>query len=394
MLRPHPFVSAAFAVVLLSACNACTPRPPANRSPSMPGAERVGTAPEGRAPAGSAPTDAPPAGTPPGTGSAGDPARTGERDGSPPERATPPIDVVVAPEPVVFRTDGLRIAAFNVEFLFDGAGDEGQADFPWKGNPAAARAHLDAVGAVIRVLDADVIMLVEVENEGVLRALADGPLAGLGYKPYFVQGADRFTGQDMGLLSKIPVQTFGRTDERAPLGVGSETYGVSKNLWARLDLGGTPTTLIGVHFLARPDDASRKPSREAQAEVIRRLVEAEMAAGRAVAVMGDINDLDDTTLDRRGSRPITDVLARIKRAGPSPTDDLRNVIADVAQPRRFTNFWDRNNNGQFEEGEFSAIDHMLLSPALTRRVREVTYAHAHDPRAVTDHFPIVVTLGE
>ena len=47
---------------------------------------------------------------------------------------------------------------------------------------------------------------------------------------------------------------------------------------------------------------------------------------------------------------------------------------------------------QFEEGEFSAIDHVLLSPALYGKLAEVSYVHSHDPRLVSDHFPIVVTL--
>jgi endonuclease/exonuclease/phosphatase family metal-dependent hydrolase len=295
--------------------------------------------------------------------------------------------------PPVWETEGVRLATFNGEFLFDGRDGEGGATFPWKGDPATARAHLEAVAGVVRMLDADVVVIPETEHLGVLEAMAAGPLADLGYTPYLVDGRDTFTGQDVGLLSRLPIEAVGRTDERVEVGLTGETYGVSKNLWARLTLAGVPTTLIGVHFLAQPDNPERKPQREAQAEVIRRLVECEQAAGRAVVVLGDLNDFDDVVLDRNGSRPITDVLARIKAAGPSPDDDLHNVLADVPQRDRFTNFWDRDRDGAIEPGEVSAIDHVLLSPALYRRVREVRYVHAHDPRLVSDHFPIVVTLG-
>jgi endonuclease/exonuclease/phosphatase family metal-dependent hydrolase len=68
------------------------------------------------------------------------------------------------------------------------------------------------------------------------------------------------------------------------------------------------------------------------------------------------------------------------------------VIADVPQSQRFTSHYDRNDNGAIEAGEFSAIDHILLSPDLYRRVREVFYVHAHDPTVYPDHFPIVVNL--
>lgn len=287
---------------------------------------------------------------------------------------------------------GLRLATFNTEFLFDGLDGEGQATFAWKGDPALARAHRDAVGEVVRMIDADVLMLQEVEHLGVLEMMLEETLAGMGYRAYLVDGRDSFTGQDVGLLSRIPVEEAGRTDERVTVPGTRQPYGVSKNLWARLDLGGVPTTLIGVHFLARPDDVSRKPQRETQAEVIRRLVEKEMAAGRAVAVLGDFNDFDPDVPDRAGSTPITDVLGTVKRAGPGPDDDLRNVMGEVRQLDRYTSFWDRNRNEEIDEGEFSAIDHILLSPRLYRALRAVEYVHDYDPREVTDHFPIVVTL--
>ncbi|NNF58130.1 MAG: endonuclease/exonuclease/phosphatase family protein [Rhodothermaceae bacterium] len=296
--------------------------------------------------------------------------------------------------PPVYTTEGVRIGTFNGEFLFDGRDGDGGATFAWKDDSAAARAHMEDVAAVIRTLDADLLLIPETENLGVLETMTAEMLAGLGYTPYLVNGQDSFTGQDVGLLSRLPIEEVGRINERAPVGLSNQTYGVSKNLWARLTLAGVPTTLVGVHFLARPDDTERKDRREAQAEVIRRFIAQEAAAGRAIVVLGDLNDFDDVTLDARASRPITDVLARIKRAGPSPDDDLTNVLGEVPQARRFTALYDRNRNDEIEEGELSAIDHVLLSPALYTRLREVHFVHAHDPRVVSDHFPIIVTLAE
>lgn len=289
-------------------------------------------------------------------------------------------------------TEGLRLATFNTEFMFDGLDGEGQASFAWQGDPALARAHRDALGEVIRELDADVLMLQEVENLVTLQLLVNESLAGMGYQAYLVNGRDNFTGQDVGLLSRIPVEAVGRTDERVTVPGTRQPYGVSKNMWARLTLGGIPTTIIGVHFLAWPDDVERKPRRETQAEVIRRLVVAEMQAGRAVAVLGDFNDFDPDVPDRAGSTPITDVLATIKRAGPSPDDDLRSVAAEVQQLDRYTSFYDRNRNEEVDLGELSAIDHILLSPRLYTVLRAVDYVNFHDPRTVSDHFPIVATF--
>lgn len=309
-------------------------------------------------------------------------------------RAAQPNDpVVIGQSGGAPQTSGLRLATFNAEFLFDGFNGEGQANFAWKGDPVLSRAHRDSVARVIRVLDADILMLQEVENQETLEMLIAESLSDMGYAAYLVDGRDSFTGQDVGLLSRVPIDEIGRTDERASVGTTRQDYGVSKNMWARLDLGGIPTTLIGVHFLARPDDIERKPRREAQAEVIRRLVEQEMAAGRAVAVLGDFNDFDDVVPDRAGSFPITEVLATIRRAGSGPEDDLRNVAADVPQAERYTAYYDRNRNNEIDSGELSSLDHLLLSPRLYRAIRAVDFVQLHDPRTVSDHFPVVATLG-
>jgi exonuclease III len=292
-------------------------------------------------------------------------------------------------EPPSFRTEGLRIATFNVEFLFDGVEPEGQASFPWKGDPEAARNHRQGVARIIRALDADVVMLQEVENLEVLEMMIAESLSDMGYRAYYVPGRDQFTRQDVGMLARVPVDTVGRTDERARVGTTRQEYGVSKNMWARVNLGGIPTTLINIHFLARPDDAERKPQREAQAEVIRQIADREYALGREVIVLGDFNDFDDLIPDRRNSTPITSVVATIKSAGPG----LRNVMAEVPQHQRFTNFWDRNRNDRVEEGEMSAIDHILLPPRFYSLLREVQYVHGHDPTFGPDHFPIVVTFA-
>lgn len=313
---------------------------------------------------------------------------------APSSTATPETFVFEPEPPPTFRyDDGIRLATLNAEFMFDGAGDEGQASFEHQADPAKARAHRDRIGEILRMLDADVVMLQEIEDERAVQLLVDESLADMGYTVHFVQGGDYFTGQDVGLLSRIPVQEIGRTDERANVGATGDTYGVSKNMYARLLLGDVPTTLIGLHFLARPTDASRTPRREAQAEVIRQLVVQEQNAGRAVAVLGDFNDFDGATLDLAGSTPITDVMATIKAAGPGPSDDLRNLMADVPQVERYTAHYDRNDNDEVDPGELSALDHILLSPRLYRHVREVVYVQAYDPTVYTDHFPIVVNLG-
>jgi endonuclease/exonuclease/phosphatase family metal-dependent hydrolase len=289
----------------------------------------------------------------------------------------------------------LRLATLNAEFLFDGEGSDGRVDFARSGDPQAARAYLRRVARLLARLEADAIMLQEVENANVLRRLArTEPLAGMRYRAHFVQGADHFTGQDVGLLARVPVTQTGRTDERARVGDSGEDYGVSKNLYARLRWQGTPLTLIGVHFLARPDDASREAKREAQAAVIRRLVAREQQAGRVPVVLGDFNDFDAATPDVAAHQPITDVLQTVKRAGPGPGDDLHSVMPRVSQNDRYTAFYDRDADDAVDgPSELSALDHILVGPALMPHLKAVRYVHGHDPARGPDHFPIVATFA-
>lgn len=290
--------------------------------------------------------------------------------------------------------NGTRIASFNTEFLFDGEGDEGGASFEWKGNPGLAREHRNKIARVIRNLNADVLLLVEVENEEVLKKMIAESLSDMNYKIHFVQGQDSFTGQDLAILSRLPIEKTGRTNERAKVGDTETLYGVSKNLYARLTINGIPTTILGVHFLANPSSSDRKPQREAQAEVISKLAQQEAALGRAIVIMGDVNDYDDVTLDRSASVPISNVLKTLKAMSPNQNDDLHNIMADVPQINRFSSHWDKNNDKVATIDELTAIDHLLLSPALYRKVREVRYFQAHDPTTVTDHFPVTACLAQ
>ena len=307
--------------------------------------------------------------------------------------AVPGFEVQDAP---VWTVEGVRVATFNGEFMFDGQGDEGEATFDWKGDPAKARAHRDDIGAVVRSLDADLVLMTEIENLETLEMLVAESLEGMGYQAVLIDGRDSFTGQDVGLLSRFDYR--GRWPHRRSASGRHQRPDVRRvqepcGLVVSMP-DGTPVTVVGLHFLARPDAVDRRDRRETQAEVIRQFIEGEQAAGREIIALGDFNDIDDAVLDRRGSVTITNVMATIKRAGPSPDDDLVNVLGEVPQAERFTSFYDRNRNDRFEQGEFSAIDHVLLSPALYRRVLEVRFVHSHDPREVSDHFPVVVTLAE
>lgn len=293
----------------------------------------------------------------------------------------------------------LVLMTLNAEWLWDGLPpEEGQVEFgARRGSPQMAARHMEAIAAIIGRADADIVLLCEVENLKALELLNDRYLKDKGYRAYLVEGRDTHTGQDVGLLTRLdPVgERISRDDRKGMSGVTSK--GVSKNLVARFESHGSRLAVIGVHLLANPTDDGRKPDRQAQADAIRGMARDLWKDGYWVVVMGDLNDFDgaEDSLDKRGSKPITNVLKTIRDLDPrDPTDDLLNASARVPRELRYTCYFDRDENGEVDPAtEYDAIDHVLLSRPLFHRIREVRILHEHDPRDVTDHFPIVVKLA-
>jgi endonuclease/exonuclease/phosphatase family metal-dependent hydrolase len=191
-----------------------------------------------------------------------------------------------APPPAVRGAAVVRLATWNVHDLFDevdrleppGALDE---------VPAAAEveAHLAAVAAVLSRVEADAVLLQEVEDRGVLERLA----ARCGYpEAHLLEGNDP-RGIDVALLSRLPVAAYlGHAGDLGPDG---------RLLWPRdaveavLVAGGQPVVLVGTHLSSRLSDPAGL-RRAQQAARLRALADGAAARwGAAVAVAGgDLND--------------------------------------------------------------------------------------------------------
>lgn len=289
----------------------------------------------------------------------------------------------------------LRIMTFNGEFLWDGRlPEEGNVDFPWKGSPDEADEHLAEIAQVIAAADPDIVNLVEVEGIDALNRLNDQFLPGRGYTAHLIQGLDTYTGQDVGILTRIGLRSIGRTDIYGES--GSVRKRVSKNYVATLSVGDTLNmVVIGVHFLAFPLRLDRVDERQAQADAIRQVARAYADSGFAVVVLGDLNDYDGAvdSRDVNDHQPITTVLADLRELDPSDdSDDLVNVGRLLPQARRYTAHYDANQDGFVTVNELSAIDHVLLSGRLADLVESVDVDQGYDPLTVSDHFPVVVTL--
>ncbi|MEM1203244.1 MAG: endonuclease/exonuclease/phosphatase family protein [Acidobacteriota bacterium] len=274
----------------------------------------------------------------------------------------------------------LTVMTLNAEFLWDGiAPEDGDIDFEGKGDPERADAQMAAVADIIRRSDPDLVNLVEVEGPDALDRFNRGFLEDAGYLAYLVEGTDTATGQDVGLLSRFPVDSIGRDPRKGHS--GRTRKGVSKHYVATLDVGGLRLGLVGLHLLARPDSKSRRGPREAQADAIARMAAELAAQGREVIVWGDFNDYDGAVPDAGDNRPISGVMQRIRAADPGdPSDDLVNASAHLPQRDRVTH----------RMRSKPALDHVLVSSSLGERIEWVRIPRDHDPQRVTAHYPVVV----
>lgn len=293
----------------------------------------------------------------------------------------------------------LVIMTFNAEFLWDGVNPEEGASnvtFPWKGSQTEAEEHMSKVADVVIQSNPDVINLVEVENLDALTTFNTKFLSGRGYRPYLVNGTDTQTGQDVALLTRIDPENdaIARDDREGQSGTVKKS--VSKNYIAKITAGTTKLAFIGAHLRARPNQQNLKETREAQADALRSMAIDLRSAGFLPIVLGDLNDFDGNldSKDHIDSTPITMVLSLLRAMDPqSSSDNLINAASFVPKANRFTAFFDRNDDNLINPlDEFTSIDHVLLSPEVAAKVTSVDFPHNHDPRQVSDHFPIVVRL--
>ncbi len=179
-----------------------------------------------------------------------------------------------------------RLATWNVHDLFDEVdrlAPPGHLDDVLA--PAEVEARLSAVAAVLRRLDADAVLLQEVEDLPLLRRLA----ARAGYpEARLLEGNDP-RGIDVALLSRWPVGRYqGHAAEREA--DGSPRW-PRDAVEAELDAGGRALVLVGSHLSSRLSDPDGV-RRSRQAAALRALAEgaARAAPGALVVVGGDLND--------------------------------------------------------------------------------------------------------
>ena len=296
-----------------------------------------------------------------------------------------------------------RLMQYNVEWLFTNVYNNCPGSGCTWANESEAYIHLSYVENVIDDLSPDLVNLCEVEGCDELNLLNSQGI----YTPYLLFGTDSSTGQNVGMLKRSqPLDILARTSDKVNYPVPGSTCGyvgspgsegVSKHYYTRILLGNTFVHVIGLHLLAYPDNITRCAEREAQAQVVQRLVVGILAdfPDDEIIVMGDINDFDAEVADLNDNKPISMVLDILKGyAGEFAGQyELSTVANLVDKKERYTDWWDKDTNCVATTDEYSMIDHILMTQRLYDTIINVTYYHGYKEycgKYDTDHFPILV----
>jgi endonuclease/exonuclease/phosphatase family metal-dependent hydrolase len=242
-------------------------------------------------------------------------------------------------------------------------------------SPADYQTKLKGIGGTIKAYAPDVVMLAEVENQGILDDMNKGVLDDA-YGTRVVIQANDPRGINVGLLSKIvPDQVVSHKDEFFPqLGTNGPLYKYSRDcLEVHLTVNGRKIVLLGVHFKAKtaPDEPLK---RLAEGQHTRAIADALSAADPTVGIiiLGDYNDLP-------GSPPV----AAVEGQAPTPYADTANAVS-MAYSFDF--------NGQKQ-----LIDHQEANPILAAMLDPASVSIPHgagiddSSTGGSDHAPIVAT---
>lgn len=101
--------------------------------------------------------------------------------------------------------DVVRIATYNVSNLYDDKDDPNLSGRYDDMNTVKPKAELEGVAAAIHAIDADVLVMEEVESEDVLKWFRDTYLADMGYTSAVSLDAGDPRGIEQGVLSRFPL---------------------------------------------------------------------------------------------------------------------------------------------------------------------------------------------
>ncbi|WP_223635615.1 endonuclease/exonuclease/phosphatase family protein [Corallococcus sp. EGB] len=232
----------------------------------------------------------------------------------------------------------VRIAAFNVHRLFDTVCDSGScggSNYEALPTEAEFEAQVDRLGRAITALDADIVLLEEVETQksldGLLQKVPQFPKERSHLGETYANAS-----VDVAVLSLHPILTVrSHRNDTLYKPDGSYTRFARDLLEVHLDVKGTRVIVFAAHFRSKvSDDPDR---RMAEATGARRIVleSAKEFPDALVVLGGDLNDVP----------------------GSDPINALDEALLRVSRDRPENETW-----SYFYSGRGQAIDHLYMAP--------------------------------
>lgn len=253
-------------------------------------------------------------------------------------------------------------------------------------------------GKAIKELDADVVVLQEVENLDVLQRFRTKFLGGFKAFPHLmlVDGNDpRFI--DVAVLSKHPV-VHARSYRQRKSSPSAHSFIFSRDcLEVDIDFGGKRLTLFGNHFKSMIGGRSKtKKRRLAQVRAVKQIIQERFGSAQpgdaSFIVLGDFNDYIEVGDEDTSALPEL-----------VQWNQVDNAVERLPQDDRWTHYYSKGD-------EYRQLDYLLVSNSLKPRVTSVEIERrgmpkratkytgprfqgvGHDNPKASDHCPLLVEL--
>ena len=300
-----------------------------------------------------------------------------------------PAAAQLAPErPVAPKT--VTVAAYNVENFFD-VWDNPYTDD--EGTPVKSRDDVRNLARAIKALDADVLVVQELEHEQLLTALVEEFLPDAGYDYLAASPGNDGRGIVLGCLSRYPItQVTSHRLQRFTHPDHPETvYRFSRDLLRfTIDVGiDRPLQVYNVHLKSngsRPGDPNSMLKRTAEAARVKQILRDAVDAdpGVLAVVAGDFNSAYETRPDQDRPWPAMAYLSAPESDGSQLLTDVHAALTDA---ERVTH----PGGGKYPPVTF---DYILATPAMAARYVPDS-AHVLPQGNLTggsDHLPLRATF--
>lgn len=273
----------------------------------------------------------------------------------------------------------LTIATYNLENLFDVWDDPYTKDETTRVKP---REELETIAKLLKTLNADVIAVQEVENEGVLKAFVREFLGDMGYDYIVTSQSNDMRGIDVGVISRVPIASVTSYKYRKlSLPGEANTWHFARDL-LRVRLQATKDKTLDVfvvHLKSKRTTNKNDPKstkwRTAEATMAKSIIDDALKKDPKawLTITGDFNDTPET-------KPI-DAFLKGGTAGA-----LTDLHTHIPAEKRIT---------YLNEPYRSTIDYVLASPELAKRsMKEKATVFAGESLLKgSDHAPVVATFN-